>query len=154
MFIDKAEEIEIALGIADDTGVVAELKQTDVAVIILNALLLQLRASLRRELLVIAGSFRKLGAILMIAKQRFATVGAQAVGPARHLHLQHAEIDAQLQFVATIEAGHFSHFDHARLVRPVFQNGVEIQAHSIVNDRSRGTILSTVTNDCVVSLLT
>src|SRR5205807_2076210 len=33
MFIDKAEEIEVALGIADDTGVVAQLKQTDIAVI-------------------------------------------------------------------------------------------------------------------------
>ena len=131
MFIDKAEKIEITLRIADNTGVIAQLKQTDVAMIILNSLLLQLRAVLGAELIIIARSFRQLGAILVIAKQRVATVRAQAVGTARHLHLQHPEIDAQLQFVAAIEAGHFPDFDHARFVRPVFQNGVEIQTHGI-----------------------
>src|SRR5207253_7141247 len=118
MFIDKAEEIEIALGIADDTSVVTQLKQTDIAVIILNALLLQLRAFLGAELIIIAGSFRQLSAILVITKQRVATVGAQAVGATGHLHLQDAEIDAQLQFFAAIEARHFPDLDHARFVWP------------------------------------
>src|SRR5205085_2523260 len=68
MFVDKAKEIQIALGIADDTSVVAQLKQTDIAVIILNSLLLQLRAFLGRQLIIIAGSFRQLGAILVITK--------------------------------------------------------------------------------------
>ena len=131
MFIDKAKEIQIALGIADDTSVVAQLKQTDIAVIILNSLLLQLRAFLGRQLIIIAGSFRQLGAILVITKQRVATVRAQAVGAARHLHLQHAEVDAQLQLVAAIEAAHFPDLNHARFVRPVFQNSVEIQTHGI-----------------------
>src|SRR4051794_29654107 len=103
MFIDKAEEVEIALSIADDTGVVVKLKQADIAVIILNSLLLQLRAVLRAELIIIARGFRQLGAILVIAKQRVATVRAQAVGTPSHLHLQHSQINAQLQFVAAIE---------------------------------------------------
>ena len=45
--------------------------------------------------------------------------------------LQDAEIDEQLQLFAAIEAGHFPDLDHARFVRPVFQNGVEIQTHDI-----------------------
>jgi hypothetical protein len=52
------------------------------------------------------------------------TIGAPA-----HFHLQHAEVDPQLQLLATIEAGYLPHFNVAVLVRPIFQNGIQIQAH-------------------------
>ena len=52
-----------------------------------------------------------------------------AIGSSGDFHLQHAEIDAQLQFFATVEPGDFAHFNGAALVGPILQNGVEIQAH-------------------------
>jgi hypothetical protein len=66
-------------------------------------------------------------------------MGAPAIGSSGDFHLQHAEINAQLQFFTTIEPGDFAHFDGAALIGPIFQNGVEIQAHRTkhrtLNDR-------------------
>ena len=52
-----------------------------------------------------------------------------AIGSSGDFHLQDAEIDAQLQFFATVEPGDFAHFNGAALIGPILQNGVEIQAH-------------------------
>jgi hypothetical protein len=54
-----------------------------------------------------------------------------AIRPARHFHLQHAEIDPQLQLIATVEPRYFPDLNHARLVGPLFQDRIEIQAHRI-----------------------
>src|SRR5947207_12523767 len=102
MFIDKTKQIEVALGIADNTGEIAQLKQADIAVVILNTFLLQFGAFLGRQLIILAGSFRQFSAILMVAEQRFKTMRTLAIRATRHFHLQYAEIDAQLQFVAAI----------------------------------------------------
>ena len=96
MFIDKGKKIEIALGIANHPGIIVQLKEANVAVIILNALLLQLRAFLSGQLVFIARSFCQSGAVLMIAQQRFATVRTHTIGAAGQLHLQHSQIDAHL----------------------------------------------------------
>jgi len=129
--IDKIEEIEITLSIADDAVEIVDLKQAQIAVIILNAFLLKFGALFRRQLVGFAARFRAGGTKLMIGQKRFATMRAQAIGPAGQLHLQNAEIDPQLQFLAAIEADDFAHFDCPILVGPVFQNGVEIQTHDI-----------------------
>ena len=52
-----------------------------------------------------------------------------AIGSSGDFHLQDAEIDAQLQFFATIEPGDFAHLNGAALIGPILQDGVEIQAH-------------------------
>src|SRR5437667_24071 len=96
--IDEVEELEITLRVADDAVEIVDLKQTQVAVIILNAFLLKFGALFRRQLAGFAARFRAGGAKLMIGQKRFATMRAQAIGPAGQLHLQNAEIDTELQF--------------------------------------------------------
>ena len=65
----------------------------------------------------------------MILQERLAFVRTLTIGTPAHLHLQHAEIDAQLQLLAAIEAGDLAHFYVAVLVRPIFQDSIQIQAH-------------------------
>src|SRR2546430_2067798 len=65
---------------------------------------------------------------LMVFQERFATVRTPAIGSSGDFHLQDAEIDAQLQFFATVEPGDFAHFDGAALIGPILQNVIEIQA--------------------------
>src|SRR6185437_16362738 len=86
VFVDKREHGQVALGVTDDSGVILQLKQTDVAVVILNGLLLQLRAvvGFEREAFV-AGAvnppvlfeFR-----LVMLEEGFMAEGPLAVGPA------------------------------------------------------------------------
>src|SRR5205085_1418889 len=126
---DKSKKIEIALRVADDAFEIVDLKQAQVPMIILNAFLLQLRALLSRKLVSLAFLLDASGPLLMIFQKRFAIVGTAAIRPAAQFHLQHAEIDSQLQFFAAIEAGDLAHFDAAALVRPISQDAIEIQTH-------------------------
>src|SRR5437899_12552498 len=95
--IDEVEELEITLRVADDAVEIVDLKQAQVAVIILNAFLLKFGALFRRQLAGFAACFRPGGTQLMIGQKRFATMRSQATGPAGQLHLQHAELDAERQ---------------------------------------------------------
>ena len=81
------------------------------------------------QLVTVAAAFGVRGAQLMISEERFAAVRPLAIGPAGHFHLQHAEIDAQLQFLAAIEPDNLAHLDRARFVRPILQDRVQIQTH-------------------------
>src|SRR5207248_471007 len=126
---DKSKKIEIALRVADDAFEIVDLKQAQVPMIILNAFLLQLRALFSRKLVSLAFLLDASGPLLMIFQKRFAIVGTAAIRPAAQFHLQHAEIDSQLQFFAAIEAGDLAHFDAAALVRPISQDAIEIQTH-------------------------
>src|SRR5262249_3360657 len=119
MSIDEIEEIEIALRVADDAREIVDLKQAEVAVVVLNTFLLKLGALFRFELVSLAAGPCARGAELMISEQRFATVGPHAVRPAGYLHLQNTEIDPELQFLPPIQAKDFAHFDGAVLVRPI-----------------------------------
>src|ERR1044071_9456710 len=65
----------------------------------------------------------------MIFQKRFAIVRTPPIRPPAQFHLQNTEIDSQLQFLAPIEAGNLAHFDAAALMRPIFQDTVEIQTH-------------------------
>src|SRR5262249_32622405 len=73
--------------------------------------------------------FGPVRSLAMVFQERFAIVRTPTIGSAGDFHLQDAEIDAQLQFFATVEAGDFSHLNGAALIGPILQNGVEIQAH-------------------------
>jgi hypothetical protein len=65
----------------------------------------------------------------MISEKRFAAVRASAVGPTGELHLEDAEIDPELQFLPAVQSKDLAHLDGAVLVRPILQNGVQVQAH-------------------------
>src|SRR5439155_8568544 len=93
-----------------------DLKKPQVAMIILDAFLLQFRTLLRGKLVSLTLLFGPGRTPLMIFQERFAIVWTPPVGSACHFHLQHAEINAQLQFFATVESGDFAHFDRATLI--------------------------------------
>ena len=66
---DKIEQVEVALRVANDALEIVDLKKTEVAVVILDAFLLQLGALLRREMVGLAAFFGTLRATLMIDEQ-------------------------------------------------------------------------------------
>src|SRR5438105_10147861 len=105
--IDKIEELQVALSIADDAVEIVNLKQTQIAVVILNPFLLELGALFRGERVILTAGLRARGAELMIREKGFATVRPHTVGPAAQFHLKHAEINPELQFLAAIEAENF-----------------------------------------------
>jgi len=127
--IDKIEELEIALGVADDAVEIVNLKKAEIAVVILDAFLLELGALFGSEGVILVPGLRTGGPKLMLSEKRFATVRAHAVRPAGQLHLQHSQIDPELQFLPAVQSKDLAHFDGAVLVRPILQNGVQIQAH-------------------------
>src|SRR5205814_5298097 len=127
--IDKIEEFEIALSVPDHAVEIVDLKQAQVAVVILNAFLLELGALFRGEVVSLTLGLGPGGPELMISQQRFATVGAHSVGTAVEFHLEDAEVDPELQFVPAVEAENFANFDGALFMRPILENGVEVEAH-------------------------
>ena len=66
---DKVKKIEVALRVANHAQEIVDLKEAEVAVIILDAFLLQLGALLRGELVGFAAFFGARGAALMIGEQ-------------------------------------------------------------------------------------
>ena len=65
----------------------------------------------------------------MVNQVGLAVVRTLSIGTAFHLHLEEAEIDPELQFLAAIEARDFAHFDRAGFVRPIVEERVQIEAH-------------------------
>jgi hypothetical protein len=124
VLVDESEKVEIALRIAHHAFEIVDLKETQITVIILDAFLLKLRALLWCQLVRLAFALGSCRPLLMIFQERFAIVGTSAIRAAEHLHLQHAKIDSQLQFLASIQTRDLAHFDIAVLMRPIFQDGV------------------------------
>src|SRR5262249_12441394 len=129
VIVNESKKIEIPLGVAHYAFEIVNLKQAQIPMIILDAFLLQFRTLLRRKLVSLPFLLGAGRAPPMVLQERFAIVRTPAIGSPGDLHLQQAEIDAQLQFFATVEPGDFAHLNGAALVGPIFQNGVEIQAH-------------------------
>src|SRR5207248_11619363 len=115
---------------------VVDLKETEVAVIILDAFLLQLIALLGVELIGLAPGGRAFGPALVINEERLAVMRALAIGPAGQFHLENAEIDAELQFLETVEADNFAHLDRTGFVRPILEQRIKIKTHYVNNVRN------------------
>src|SRR5205823_7972721 len=107
VLVNESKKIEIPLSIAHHAFEIIDLKQTQIAVVILDTLLLQFRTLFRRQFVSVAFVVSAACALLMIFQERLAIVGTPAIGTAYHFHLQNSQIHTQLQFFATIEAGNF-----------------------------------------------
>ena len=90
VFGNKSEKIEITLRIAHYRSEIVDLKQTQVAMIILNAFLLELAALFRRKLIRLAFLLRAARPLLMILQERLAFMRTLTIGTPAHFHLQHA----------------------------------------------------------------
>ncbi len=115
--------------LAHHTFEIVDLKEAQVTMIILDAFLLKLRALLRCKLVCLVFLSGARRSFLIIFQERFAIVRTPTIWPPGHLHLQHAKIDSELQFLPAIQASDFAHFDAAAFMRPIFQDGVKIQTH-------------------------
>ena len=129
VFVDESKKIEITLRIPHHPFEIIDLKQTQITVIILDSLLLQLRALFRCQFVSVAFLFSPARTLLVIFQERLAIVRTPPIGATCHFHLQNSEIHAQLQFFAAVETGNFPHLDGAALVGPIVRDRVKIQAH-------------------------
>ena len=72
----------------------------------------------------------------MINEERLAVVRALAIGAAGDFHLENAEIDPELQFLAPVEADNLAHLDGAGFMRPILEQRIEIKTHYVNNVRN------------------
>jgi hypothetical protein len=133
---DEGEEVEVPLGITDHAVEVVDLKEAEVTMIILDPLLLEVVALLGAELVGLAARLGALGPALMVNQERLAVVRALAIGTAGDLHLEHAEVDPELEFFPPVQADDFAHLDGAGLVRPILEQRIEIKTHDVNNVRN------------------
>src|ERR1051326_3339422 len=90
VLVDESKKIEITLRIPDHAFEIIDLKQTQIPMIILDSLLLQLRALFRCQFVSVALLFSPAGALLVIFQERLAIVRTPSIGATGHLHLQNS----------------------------------------------------------------
>ena len=129
MLGDKGEKIQITLCIAHHTVEIVDLKQAQITMIILVTFLLKLSALFGGELVGFAFPRRTSCPPLMIFQKRLAIVRPPTIRPPGQFHLQYAKVDPELQFLATIQARNLAYLNIAVLVRPILQDGIEVQTH-------------------------
>ena len=87
MLGDKSKKVEIALRIAHHTFEIIDLKQAQITMIILDALLLKLRTLFGRQFVRLAFLFGAGRSLLVIFQKRLALVRAPPVRPPSDFHL-------------------------------------------------------------------
>ena len=132
----EGEQIQIALSVANDAGEIVDLKQAEVAMVILDTFLLKIIALLGGKLVGLAARFGPLRPALMVGQKRLAVVRPLAIGTTGDFHLENAEIDPELQFFPPVEADDLAHLDGARFMRPVPEQRIEIKTHVVNNVRN------------------
>src|SRR5262249_36344379 len=137
MLIDEGEQIEIALGIANHSFKLVDLKETEIAVVILNAFLLEFVALLGSEPVLLAALGGAQCATLMIHQVGLAIVGALPIWTAFELHLEQAQVNPELQFFPAIQTLHFTDLDRAGFVRPTLEKTVQVETHRRKQSSSR-----------------
>ncbi len=134
VFLDEVKDAEIAVGVLDDGVEFLELKKTNVAVMVLDGLLLELGAVLGGEaevavvvVVLAAEFFEEIGVIF---EQGLAAIGMFAIGAPLGVHLEEAEIDTELNFVFAILAAEFANDHLPGLVIPLVEQGRNVETHT------------------------
>jgi hypothetical protein len=127
--VDEIEEVDIALGIADDAGKIVQLKEGDVPVVILDTLLLELAHLVGGELVLLVGGLFFLGERDVVGEEGLAAEGPLAIGPPGGFHLDEPEIDPQLNLFLPVGAENSADFDLAGFMRPIAQQVIKVQTH-------------------------
>jgi len=130
---DKIEDVQIAFGIADDTLVVLELQQANVAVMILERFELYLGYLLgskrKPAFVVIMRSFVLIEPTDVMFEERSGAERTLSIGTPLSIHLQKTEVDAQLDFLLTVFTHEFPHHNLAGMVFPFIQDVRNIKIH-------------------------
>jgi hypothetical protein len=138
----ERKQVEVPLGVADDTGEVVDLKQAQVTVIILDAFLLEIVALLGGKLVTFAARLGSLSAALVIHQEGLAIVRPLAIRTPGDFHLEDTEVDPKLQFFPPVETDDLAHLDGARFMRPIPEQRIEIKTHVVNNVRTLWGLLS------------
>jgi hypothetical protein len=59
-----------------------------------------------------------------------------AIGPAGHFHLEDAQVDPELQFLAPVQPDNLAHFYRTSFMRPILEQRIEIKTHDVNNVRN------------------
>src|SRR5882724_2833189 len=133
MFTNEIEYCEIAFAVADHAGVILQLQQADIAMMKLKRFDLQFGAVLRREAKAGIAAFIRGEMLvkfrLVVIEQGVMAKRTFAVRPAFGIHLQHAEIDAQLYFFLTVFPLKFPNDNLSRFVGPMIEERRNIKVH-------------------------
>ena len=131
--VHEVEHLQVPLRVAHDRIVVTKLVEADVAVVILDGLLLEPRAvfAAQDELLVAAVVF---GTVLFqladeMVEKGFVAKRAFAVRPALRVHLKHAQVEAELDFLDSVLRFEPSDEHLAGLVFPRVQQARDVVLH-------------------------
>ncbi len=118
MLDHEGEELEVALGIANDEVIPLEVERGEIAVVILKPLAHQGGTGRRIELVGLAPLPGDLRLAEQGVEQRLVLADLPAVGAAVQLHLDQAQIAPHLDLVAAIVAGHDPNLEVFRVVIP------------------------------------
>ena len=138
MLSHEGKQVEVALSVAHDARVIVELKEAQVAVVILHPLGLEIVAIVWRERVLLPLAFGGTGAVAVPREQALAALGTLAVGTTGGFHLDEAEVEPKLDFLGSVTADDLAHFDLTGLVRPFLQQVGEVDAH-VLFQRLKGS---------------
>jgi hypothetical protein len=123
VFLDEIKDGDVAVGVLDDAGEILQLQEAVVAVVVLEGLELELGAILGLEMELAGGVggevLEELGLVIIIDGRM--AERAFAIGPALGVHLEDAEIDAELDFLDAVLARKFPDNHLAGLVIPLLE---------------------------------
>jgi hypothetical protein len=130
---DKIKDGEIPFRVAGDAGIIPQLQQANIAVMVLKGFELQLGAVLRLELEtllagVVFGQMLVKLRLIILVKRRM-TKRLFSIRTSFGIHLEQAKIDTQLNFLRTITALKFPDNDLPRLVVPMFEQMRNVEVH-------------------------
>lgn len=130
--IHEAKDLQVADTIALDGGVVLELEEANVPVMVLDGFLLKSSTLLRSQgeiwILTVSTGRCLLGAFAIEVEPRLVAHGLLAVGTAFHVHLEDSQINPQLDLLAVLALKSARHH-LTRLVVPVLQHLGEVERH-------------------------
>ena len=125
MLGEEIKHGEVAFGVPDHAGIILQLEQAEASLMILQGLELELGAIIRRELegivTAIVGRQMLVEARLVILEERHMSEGPFSVRPPFGIHLQQAEVQAELKFLLAVQAFESADYDLSGLELPVSQ---------------------------------
>ena len=134
MFADEVEDGEVAFGVAYDAGMIFQLQQADVAMMILQGLELEPGTIFGFQLKTFVAAVVS-GNVLVkpravIIKERGMAEGSLAIRPPIRIHLQQAQIHSKLDLFLAVPGSEFPDDNLSRLVFPLGQEIRYVKIHA------------------------
>jgi hypothetical protein len=130
---DEVKNSEVPFRVTDSSSEVFELKEANVAMVVLKRFDLQLGAILGIQFKAFVGAVIR-GQVLVKARllelhQGLVAHGPFAIGSPGGIHLQEAEVNSKLDFLLSVFAGKPADYDLPRLVLPAVEEVRYVEIH-------------------------